>query len=148
MSTTRTGELVMSSLSKAGAARLVPTRSLLVRDIQLLATLDTELGDIRDAAIYIEGNVIKWVGASTQLTQLHQNAEETISLSNRVVIPGLINTHHHMFGCLTRCLAQVLSAHSPNHLQFVLKKYIQACRCHRMNCCLVGWRLAMVHGNN
>ncbi|DBA92272.1 TPA: hypothetical protein ACH3X2_003705 [Trebouxia sp. C0005] len=90
----------------AGTVRLVPTRSLLVRNIQLLATLDTELGDISDAAIYIEGNVIKWVGASAQLTQMHKNANEIISLSSRVVIPGLINTHHHMFGCLTRCLAQ------------------------------------------
>ena len=70
-------------MSKAGAARLVPTSSLLVRDIQLLATLDTELGDIRDAAIYIEGKVIKWVGAAAQLTQLHQDAEETISLESR-----------------------------------------------------------------
>ena len=108
-------------MAKAGTSRLVATRSLLVRDIQLLATLDTELGDICDAAIYIEGNVIKWVGASAQLTQLHNNAEEIISLSSRVVIPGLINTHHHMFGCLTRCLAQVLSAHCPKRLQFVLK---------------------------
>lgn len=93
-------------MAKAGTSRLVATRSLLVRDIQLLATLDTELGDICDAAIYIEGNVIKWVGASAQLTQLQNNADEIISLSSRVVIPGLINTHHHMFGCLTRCLAQ------------------------------------------
>ena len=108
-------------MAKAGTSRLVATRSLLVRDIQLLATLDTELGDICDAAIYIEGNVIKWVGASAQLTQLQNNADEIISLSSRVVIPGLINTHHHMFGCLTRCLAQVLSAHCPKRLRFVLK---------------------------
>ena len=49
-------------MSRAGKARPVPTRSLLVRDIQILATLDPELGDIRNAAIYVEGNVIKWVG--------------------------------------------------------------------------------------
>jgi len=33
-------------MSRAGKARPVPTRSLLVRDIQILATLDPELGDI------------------------------------------------------------------------------------------------------
>lgn len=94
-------------MSRADVARPVPTRSLLVRDIQVLATLDSKLGDIRDAAIYIEGNVIKWVGASSELKQEHTKADEVISLPNRVVIPGLINTHHHMFQSLTRCLAQV-----------------------------------------
>ncbi|KAA6421623.1 MAG: hydroxydechloroatrazine ethylaminohydrolase [Trebouxia sp. A1-2] len=93
-------------MSRAGQARPVPTRSLLVRDIQILATLDPELGDIRNAAIYVEGNVIKWVGASCDIPKTHATAEETISLPDRVLIPGLVNTHHHMFQCLTRCLAQ------------------------------------------
>ena len=101
-------------MAKAGDARPVLARSLLVRDIQLLATLDSTLGDIRDAAIYIEGNVVQWVGASTALTETHTKADEVISLPNRVVIPGLINTHHHMFQGLTRCLAQVTVLHSPN----------------------------------
>lgn len=96
-----------TSMSRAGQARPVPTRSLLVRDIQILATLDPELGDIRNAAIYVEGNVIKWVGASCDIPKTHATAEETISLPDRVLIPGLVNTHHHMFQCLTRCLAQV-----------------------------------------
>lgn len=93
-------------MSRAGHARPVPTRSLLVRDIQILATLDPELGDIRNAAIYVEGNVIKWVGASCDIPKPHATADETISLPDRVLIPGLVNTHHHMFQCLTRCLAQ------------------------------------------
>lgn len=101
-------------MAKAGDARPVLTRSLLVRDIQLLATLDSTLGDIRDAAIYIEGNVIQWVGASKDLTEIHTKADEVISLPSRVIIPGLINTHHHMFQGLTRCLAQVNVAHSPS----------------------------------
>lgn len=91
---------------RAGRVRPVPTRSLLVRDIQILATLDTELGDIRDAAVYVEGNTIKWVGASVDIPK-EIDADKTVSLPNRVLIPGLVNTHHHMFQCLTRCVAQV-----------------------------------------
>lgn len=109
-------------MAKAGVARPVLTRSLLVRDIQLLATLDSTLGDIRDAAIYIEGNVIQWVGASNDLTEAHTKADEVISLPSRVVIPGLINTHHHMFQGLTRCLAQVNVAHSPNSSNHTLSQ--------------------------
>jgi len=94
-------------MSRAGHARPVPTRSMLVRDIQILATLDPELGDIRNAAIHVQGNVIKWVGASCDIPKTYATADETISLPDRVLIPGLVNTHHHMFQCLTRCLAQV-----------------------------------------
>ena len=95
---------------KGGQARAVPSKSLLVKDIQLLATLDSELGDISDAAIYVDGNVIKWVGQNNNIPQEYSNADETISLPDRVVIPGLVNTHHHMFQCLTRCIAQVKAA--------------------------------------
>ena len=95
-------------MSHAGSPRSVPSRSLLIRDIQILATLDAGLGDIRDAAIYVEGNVIKWVGASADIPK-EMKADETIGLPDRVLIPGLVNTHHHMFQCLTRCVAQVCS---------------------------------------
>lgn len=96
-------------MSRAGTARSVPSRSLLVRDIQILATLDPDLGDIKDAAVYVEGNIIKWVGASVDLPK-SISADETICLPDRVLIPGLVNTHHHMFQCLTRCVAQVCQA--------------------------------------
>ena len=93
-------------MARGGQARAVPRKSILLRDIQLLATLDADLGDITDAAIFVEGNVIKWVGSTQDIPEEYSHAE-TISLPNRVVIPGLVNTHHHMFQCLTRCIAQV-----------------------------------------
>ena len=95
-------------MSRAGHARPVPTRSLLVRDIKIVATLDPKLGDIRNAAVFVEGNVIKWVGPSSELPKEFQKADEAISLPDRVLIPGLVNTHHHMFQSLTRCVAQVM----------------------------------------
>ena len=95
-------------MSRAGSPRPVPSRSLLVRDIQILATLDAGLGDIREAAIYVEDNVIKWVGASADIPK-DTTADDTISFPNRVLIPGLVNIHHHMSQCLTRCVAQVCS---------------------------------------
>ena len=101
-------KLSESAMSRAGSPRPVPSRSLLIRDIQILATLDAGLGDIRDAAIYVEGNAITWVGASANIPK-DITADETINLPDRVLIPGLVNTHHHMFQCLTRCVAQVCS---------------------------------------
>ena len=94
-------------MARAGNARPVPTRSLLVRDIKVLATLDPDLGDIHDGAIYVQGNVIRWVGSSAMLPEELSCADEIVSLPDRVLIPGLVNTHHHMFQSLTRCVAQV-----------------------------------------
>ena len=91
-----------------GQARPVPAKTTLIKDIQLLATLDSSLGDISDAAIFVDRNVIKWVGPTQDIPKAYASPNETICLPDRVVIPGLVNTHHHMFQCLTRCIAQVL----------------------------------------
>jgi 8-oxoguanine deaminase len=94
---------------RAGIARPVPTSTLLVKNIQRLATLNAALGEIDDGAIYVKGNVIKWVGKTAELPNDLVTADIVVSLDRHVVIPGLVNTHHHMVQALTRCVAQVRS---------------------------------------
>lgn len=77
-----------------------------MQDIAALATFSKDLGEVADAAIYIKQNVIQWVGPTSSLPQEYASADAIISLKQHVVIPGLVNTHHHMFQCLTRCIAQ------------------------------------------
>ena len=57
--------------------------------------------------MYVAKNEIKWVGKTSELPQEYQQADTVLSLPSHVIIPGLVNTHHHMFQCLTRCVAQV-----------------------------------------
>lgn len=64
------------------------------------------MSDIWDAAVFIEGNVIKWVGQTSSIPSTFMSAKLEISLTGHVVIPGLVNTHHHMYQSLTRCIAQ------------------------------------------
>ena len=74
-------------------------RTLLLKNADILVTMDEERREIPDGAVYIEGNRIVHAGPSETLPKV---ADEVIDLSGHVLMPGLVNTHHHMFQCLTR----------------------------------------------
>lgn len=71
----------------------MPTKpsSLLVKNIKLLATFDKEHGDIKNAAIYVEGPEIVWVGQMGSLPEHYQKASQEVDLSECVVIPGAVS---------------------------------------------------------
>lgn len=79
--------------------------TLLVKNIGMLVTMDAERREIADGAVYIRDNVIEAVGTTADMAGMAP-ADRDISLPHHVVTPGLINTHHHMFQNLTRCVAQ------------------------------------------
>ncbi|KAL6771369.1 hypothetical protein ACKKBG_A26095 [Auxenochlorella protothecoides x Auxenochlorella symbiontica] len=90
-----------------GNPRPVPTELVLYTDIFYLGTLEESIGDIRGACIVVRGNLIEWVGPETDCPpELRLEATRVVSLADQVVIPGLVNTHHHMYQTLTRCVAQ------------------------------------------
>lgn len=91
---------------RGGEPRAPPTGTLLLKDIGKLATLNAQLGDIDDAAVYIQGNVIAWVGKTADIPVAYREADTVLSLPDRVITPGLVNTHHHMYQSLTRVIAQ------------------------------------------
>lgn len=57
--------------------------------------------EIADGAVLVRGNEIAAVGPAGALPAA---ADEVIDLAGHVVIPGLVNTHHHFFQTLTRAL--------------------------------------------
>ncbi|HEY8025448.1 MAG TPA: 8-oxoguanine deaminase [Burkholderiaceae bacterium] len=63
--------------------------------------MDAQRREIADGAVFVRGNVIEQVGASSALPQ---TADEVIDASGHVVLPGLVNTHHHMYQSLTRAM--------------------------------------------
>jgi cytosine/adenosine deaminase-related metal-dependent hydrolase len=73
--------------------------TLLVRHIHTLVTLDDGRREIEDGAILVRDNVIERVGGTADLPQ---TADEVLTLRDHVVVPGLVNTHHHMYQSLTR----------------------------------------------
>ena len=83
--------------------------SLLIQHARLVVTMDDADTRIRDGGIYIEDNVIRQVGESGTLA-LERPADVTIDASDMVILPGLINTHHHFYQTLTRNLPAAQNA--------------------------------------
>lgn len=66
--------------------------------------MDDARREIRNGSIYIKGDKIEAVGSADELPQ---SADEIIDLRGHIVVPGLINTHHHMYQSLTRVVPSV-----------------------------------------
>lgn len=78
--------------------------TLLVRDIGLLATFDDAAREIAGGAILVRDGVIERVGTTAELADAR--ADRTIDLGGHVVMPGMVNIHHHMYQNLTRVMVQ------------------------------------------
>jgi len=86
-------------------------RTLLIQNARCIATFDhakpAEAREWRDASVLIRGHRIEAIGPALDLPQ---EADEIIDARHHLVLPGLINTHHHMVQSLTRAIPQVQNA--------------------------------------
>jgi 8-oxoguanine deaminase len=78
--------------------------TLLIRHARVVVTMDAQRREIADGAVYVRDHVIVAVGPSAELPA---TADEVIDARDQVVLPGLVNTHHHMFQTLTRAIPAV-----------------------------------------
>ena len=74
-------------------------KTLLVKHAAVLVTMDDARREIVDGGLYCEGNRILQVGPTAALPT---TADEVLDLTGQIVVPGLVNTHHHMYQSLTR----------------------------------------------
>lgn len=73
--------------------------TLLAKNALVVVTMDEKRREIENGALFVRNNVIESVGPSAELPQ---TADEVLDLKGHVVLPGLVNTHHHMYQSLTR----------------------------------------------
>src|SRR5258707_12053084 len=78
--------------------------TLLIKNAHVLVTMDEQRREIADGALFVRDNVIELVGSTADLSRLSDSADEVLDLSDCVVLPGLVNTHHHMYQSLTRAI--------------------------------------------
>jgi cytosine/adenosine deaminase-related metal-dependent hydrolase len=75
--------------------------SLLIRNAAVLVTMDGERREIAGGGLYAEDGFITQVGPTAELPAL---ADEVFDARGHVVLPGLVNTHHHLYQTLTRAV--------------------------------------------
>ena len=80
----------------------------LIRDARLIITMDDSRRRIPGGYVVVDGETIAEVGAGDPPASV--NAGRTIDARGKVVLPGLVNTHHHLPQTLTRNVPRVQEA--------------------------------------
>ncbi|MCS6911411.1 MAG: amidohydrolase family protein, partial [Anaerolineales bacterium] len=81
--------------------------TLLIRHAEVLVTMDEQRREIRDGGLFARDGFIEQVGPTNELPL---SADEVLDLCGHVVLPGLVNTHHHLYQTLTRAVPAAQNA--------------------------------------
>jgi 8-oxoguanine deaminase len=86
--------------------------TLLITNADVLCTMESsELApfgaEISDSGLFARNGVIEQVGKTNNLPD---TADQIINMRGHVVVPGMVNTHHHMFQNLTRAVPAAQNA--------------------------------------
>jgi 8-oxoguanine deaminase len=76
-------------------------RTIILKNAMVLATMDETRREMKGGSVLLRGARIAQVFAAGETLP---EADETLDCSRHVVLPGLINTHHHMYQSLTRAV--------------------------------------------
>ena len=86
--------------------------TLLIKNADLLCTMEPSESapfgaEISDSGLFARNGVIEQVGKTISLPG---TADQIIDMRGHVVVPGMVNTHHHMFQNLTRAVPAAQNA--------------------------------------
>jgi 8-oxoguanine deaminase len=87
--------------------------TLLIKNTQLI-TMDDQQTEIPEGGLFIRDGFIEQVGRTAELPA---SADEVLDLHGYVVLPGLVNTHHHFYQTLTRAVPAAQNANLFNWLR-------------------------------
>jgi 8-oxoguanine deaminase len=80
-------------------------RTLLIHDADCVVSMNDQGDEWRRASVLIRGHEIVFAGPTADLSpEVRDQADEVIEARGHIVIPGLVNTHHHMYQSLTRAI--------------------------------------------
>jgi 8-oxoguanine deaminase len=87
--------------------------TLLLRNATILVTMDDQRREIPDGGLFVRDGIIEQVGPTATLPP---SADEILDLQDHILLPGLVNTHHHFYQTLTRAVPAAQNANLFNWL--------------------------------
>ncbi|MDP1713379.1 MAG: 8-oxoguanine deaminase [Anaerolineales bacterium] len=87
--------------------------TLLIKNTYIV-TMDDHQREIPEGGLFIREGIIGQVGLTADLPQ---TADEVLDLKGHIVLPGLVNTHHHFYQTLTRAVPAAQDANLFNWLK-------------------------------
>ena len=75
--------------------------TLLAKNAEVVVTMDRQRRELKSAGLFARDGVIEQVGPTAQLPT---TADVILDLKGHILLPGLINCHHHLDQVLTRNL--------------------------------------------
>lgn len=83
--------------------------TLIAINADVLVTMDDARREIAHGALVAQGAALEWVGETSALparyrAMIDDGSAQVLDMRGKVVIPGLVNTHHHMYQSLTRAV--------------------------------------------
>jgi 8-oxoguanine deaminase len=83
--------------------------TLFLKNADALVTMDTDRREIQDGALLVQDNVIQAVGTTDELLSDYPALSDAphvhlINARGTIVLPGLVNCHHHLYQTLTRAV--------------------------------------------
>ncbi len=88
--------------------------TLLIKHVYLV-TMDDHRREIPDGGLFVRDGFIEEVAQVSDLR--HTTADEVLDLRGHIVLPGLVNTHHHFYQTLTRAVPAAQDANLFNWLK-------------------------------
>ena len=80
--------------------------TLLIKNAAMVATFDDNMRRIENCDILVKGNRIAEIGPKLEAP----NVDKVIDATGMLVMPGMINCHHHLYQTLTRNIPRVQEA--------------------------------------
>jgi len=88
--------------------------TLLIKNTTILVSMDDRRREISDGGLFVRDGFIEKVGPTSELPS---QADEVLDLSGHLILPGLVNTHHHFYQTLTRAVPAAQDANLFNWLK-------------------------------
>ncbi|MCX7766935.1 MAG: amidohydrolase family protein, partial [Candidatus Sumerlaeia bacterium] len=79
-----------------------------IKNAAYIATFNQQLDELTGADILISNGEIVAVGVGLDIKSFQP--DEILNAENYIILPGLVNTHHHLYQTLTRCIPRVQSS--------------------------------------